>query len=68
MKHGIGETAGRVWEVLKEKKKVEITSLPRRLKEKTVIVYQALGWLAREDKIVYKKAGDKTYVSLSKSE
>ena len=68
MKHGIGETAGRVWEVLNKKKSVEITSLPRTLKEKTLIVYQALGWLAREDKLVYRKKGDKIYVSLSKSE
>ena len=38
MKNKIGEVAGRVWKTLGEKGD---------------IVYQALGWLAREDKINY---------------
>lgn len=65
MKAKIGETAGRVWETLKEKEKIEISALARMLKEKTVIVYQAVGWLAREDKISYHKKGGKIYISLS---
>ena len=68
MKRKIGETAGEVWEVLKKKGKVNIAQLPRALKEKSVIVYQALGWLAREDKIIYHKSGDKVFVSLTESE
>jgi hypothetical protein len=64
MKTLIGHTAGKVWEALKEKDQINIEQLPRMLKEKSVIVYQAVGWLAREDKIVYHKKGDKTYVSL----
>ena len=68
MKTLIGQTAGKVWKQLKEKDQVNIEQLPRMLKEKTVIVYQAVGWLAREDKIKYHKKGDKTYVSLTDSE
>jgi hypothetical protein len=68
MKEVIGETAGRIWEVLREKEKVNVTQLPKTLKEKTLIVYQALGWLARENKIDYHKKGDKIFVSLSGSD
>lgn len=65
MKEKIGETAGEIWIVLKEKKELDISQLPRLLKEKSVIVYQAVGWLAREDKIVYKTKAAKTYISLT---
>ena len=65
MKAKVGETAGRVWEILKNKEKVEISALARMLKEKTVVVYQAVGWLAREDKISYHVKGNKIYISLS---
>lgn len=68
MKELIGKTAGRIWEVLREKEKVNVTQLPKTLKEKTLIVYQALGWLARENKIDYHKKGDKIFVSLSGNE
>jgi hypothetical protein len=68
MKAKVGETAGRVWETLKNKEKVEISALAKILKEKTVVVYQAVGWLAREDKISYHIRGNKIYISLSASE
>jgi hypothetical protein len=50
MKNKIGEVAGRVWKTLGEKGD---------------IVYQALGWLAREDKINYYQKERRTFVSLS---
>jgi hypothetical protein len=65
VKEKIGETAGKIWKVLKEKKEVDISQLPRLLKEKSVIVYQAVGWLAREDKIAYRTKAAKTYISLT---
>lgn len=68
MQAKIGKTAGLVWQILKEKDAVEISSLPRMSKEKSVIVYQALGWLARENKLKYRKKGDKVYVSLAAHE
>ena len=68
MKTKIGEMAGRVWNVLGEKESVSVSTLPQILKEKGEIVYQALGWLAKEDKIVFHKKGGKTFVSLSHEE
>jgi hypothetical protein len=60
--------AARVWKTLGEKEDVEISKLPQILKEKGEIVYQALGWLAREDKINYHSKEKKTFVSLSYDE
>ena len=68
MKTKIGEMAGSVWKVLGEKEAVDVSTLPQILKEKGELVYQALGWLAREDKIDFRKKGGKTFVSLKNEE
>ena len=68
MQAKIGKLAGNVWALLKEKEEIEISRLPRMLKEKTFMVYQSLGWLAREDKLKYRKKGDKVYISLAEHE
>jgi hypothetical protein len=68
MKRKIGEVAGRVWKILGEKEAVDISKLPQILQSKGEIVYQALGWLAREDKIDFLKKEGKTFVSLSHGE
>ena len=68
MKKKIGEMAGRVWKTLGEKDGVDISRLPQILREKGEIVYQALGWLAREEKIDFHKREGKTFVNLSHEE
>ena len=68
MKDKIGEIAGKIWTILGEKQNVDILKLPKILKEKGEIVYQALGWLAREDKIKYHSKERKTFVSLTHEE
>jgi hypothetical protein len=68
MKTKIGEMAGRVWKVLGEKEAVAVSRLPQVLKEKGEIVYQALGWLGKEDKIEFHKKEGQTLVSLSSEE
>ena len=61
----IGQAAGRVWTVLSEAQgPVGITEVPKRAHLKTQIAYQALGWLAREGKVVYHSKGRKTEVVL----
>ena len=68
MKEKIIETAGKAWQVLGQNGESEIQQLPRLLKEKDGIVFQALGWLAREDKINYITKNNKTFVSLVEGE
>ena len=64
MKTKIIEAAGKTWRILGEKKEVEISSLAELVKEKEEIVFQALGWLAREDKITYFSRHCSDYVTL----
>jgi hypothetical protein len=68
MKTKIGEMAGKVWKTLGEKEGVDISKLPQILKEKGEIVYQAVGWLAKEGKIDFHKKEGKTFVSLISEE
>lgn len=68
MREKIGVTAGNVWNILKDRQEVAITRLPGLLNERCVVVYQALGWLAREDKIGYRHEANRTYVFLTEEE
>ena len=68
MRTKIGEMAGKVWNVLGEKESVSVSTLTQILKEKGEIVYQAPGWLAREDKIDFRSKEGKTFVSLNNEE
>jgi len=64
MKEVVGQTAGRVWELLHKNHEMTISQLPKALKQKDTVVYQAVGWLAREDKIEYHTKGKKTTLSI----
>ena len=68
MKDKVIETAGRAWKLLGEKGKISIAEIPKLLDEKEAVVYQSIGWLAREDKINYDTKNKKSYVSLVESE
>ena len=68
MKEKIGKIAGKIWEILKENEELDISRIPRILKEKSDVTYQAIGWLAREDKIHYSKKSNKIYISLTEEE
>jgi hypothetical protein len=59
--------AGRVWKILGKKGWVEISKLPQILTEQGELVYQAIGWLAKEEKIVFHKEG-RTFTSLNPEE
>ena len=64
----IGHTAGKIWEALGQKGEISVDYLPRAVKAKSAVAYQALGWLAKEDKIQYKKKNGKNVVSLTPME
>ncbi len=68
MKEQIGQTAGAIWKVLQDNEKIALTQLPKAIKAKEAITYQALGWLAREDKVDYVTSGKTTYIRLAHSE
>jgi len=68
MKDKIGETAGKIWKIMAKRGEVNVAQLPKLLNEKSAIVYQGFGWLAREDKIDYQIKGAKTFASLTDTE
>jgi len=53
----IGETAGKVWEFLNEKGEANIIQLMQGVEADAGLILQAIGWLAREDKISIEKKG-----------
>ena len=57
MIQSIGETAGKVWEFLNEKGESNIIQLMRGVEADAGLILQAIGWLAREDKIRIEKKG-----------
>lgn len=64
MREKIGETAGKIWATLNVENEISLTRLPKMVGERETVVYQALGWLAREDKIEYEQKGNRTLVSI----
>jgi glutamine cyclotransferase len=66
MRDQIGDTAGKIWHALETKDEVALSQLPKIVKEKDLLVYQGLGWLARENKVIYRVDGNRTFVSIPK--
>ena len=60
----IGEVAGDVWRILSEKGPLSTTKLVKAVSEPRDTVMQAVGWLAREDKITIEDDGRNRMVSL----
>jgi hypothetical protein len=52
MQEEIGTTAGAIWQALSAKGELTLLQLKREVKGKVPIFDWAIGWLAREDKIV----------------
>ena len=65
MNERIEKCASRVTSLLREKQRVNVLLIPELLGERNVVVYQALGWLAREGRVRYALKGRQSYVSLS---
>lgn len=68
MRDQIGGAAGKIWKALGQKGEVNVAMLPKLVKEKNEIAYQALGWLAHENKIVYRRKENKNFVALTENE
>ena len=60
----IGETAGEVWHVLLEHGQLTLTQLAKEVNAPRDRVMQAVGWLAREEKISIDEQARRRLVSL----
>jgi len=52
----IGETAGKVWQFLSDRGEVTTARLIREIGGPRDLVQRAIGWLAREDKVVFENS------------
>ena len=60
----IGETAGKVWKYLSEHSDVTLEQISKELKLNESLTPMAIGWLAREGKLVFEKDGKTTKIWL----
>ncbi len=61
----IGSNAGLIWATLEEKGETNVKAVKRTTKLKEKELNLALGWLAREGKVVFKEDGKELFVALA---
>ncbi|MDR0769067.1 MAG: winged helix-turn-helix domain-containing protein [Dysgonamonadaceae bacterium] len=61
----MGTDAGLIWKVLDEQGSKGIKDVKKLTKLTEKEIYAAIGWLAREEKLVFGKTEDDTTLSLS---
>ncbi len=64
----IGETAGAVWKYLREHPRAQASEVKKALKLNESLLWMAIGWLAREGKLVISKGGKAVEFSLAPHE
>ena len=60
----IGKTAGKVWHILNKRGPMSPAKLTTEVKASRDVAMQAIGWLAREEKILIEDKGRSRVVSL----
>lgn len=70
LKEQVGKTAGQVWKYLGKNGRTTFNTLQNEFSGKVdnSLIYQAIGWLAREDKINFMPDNKETYVALTENE
>lgn len=64
MNDEIGDAAGQIWSYLESVEKASATKLVSETQLKANEVQRAIGWLAREEKVVIEREGRSEYFSL----
>ncbi len=68
MHHEIGTMAGEIWRTLCEKGEMSVAALKKSLGTKDATADWAIGWLAREDKIILRKERNTVRIGLRPEE
>jgi hypothetical protein len=63
----VKECAERVLKEIARSDKINILNIAGHLGERSLIVYQSIGWLAHEGRIRYLQEGNQVYVSLAEN-
>ncbi|OIO74390.1 MAG: hypothetical protein AUJ85_05890 [Elusimicrobia bacterium CG1_02_37_114] len=61
----IGENAGKVWQILRGKGKMNISAIKKATGLDDRKLYMALGWLAREGKVRFEQQRQQILISLT---
>ncbi len=64
MIYEIGETAGNIWQVLNDNGESTFAKVKKKVGGSDDILHQAIGWLAREDKLTISKKGSSVKLSV----
>ena len=64
----IGTIAGKIWSYLNENERATTSKLSQELGESDRAILMGIGWLAREDKLIFSTQGRSTYIALKTSE
>ncbi len=59
----IGENAGRIWHALNEVPEITLEDLAKKLELSENATCLSIGWLARENKVLFHMKEGKTYIS-----
>ena len=60
----IGENAGKIWKALSDKGPMNLSALKKATRLDDRQLYLSLGWLAREDKILFQQEKNQIKISL----
>jgi len=64
MKEKIGSDAGRIWSILNENGTKTVKELKKSAKLTDKEIYAAIGWLAREEKLIFEEKDADIHLSL----
>jgi len=65
MQEEIGTTAGAVWQILNARGELSLPSLKQQVEAKSPVFDWAIGWLAREDKVIITRHQKSYHVRLN---
>ncbi len=60
----VGVTAGKVWSFLENQGPASMTTIEREVEAPKLLVHLALGWLAREGKLVVEERKGRAFLSV----
>lgn len=60
----IGSDAGIIWQVINDNKDIKITDLKKLTKMEIKNIYLALGWLAKENKVIFSERENELAICL----
>lgn len=62
--HEIGETAGEIWHLLLQQGRMSLPKLVKEIGAPRDLVMQAIGWLAREEKVLIEETSRSRIIML----